>query len=711
MFKLIFLNSNLNLFSILQAVFINFLHFESEMKFVIFEIITTLFFLVIASNNSNAQLEISCDSMQLLQAKEKIKEAKQVISFKPLNARKYLEEALEIHPEYAETYYLLGIIDFNRAKKMLETNVENFKSAETYFLSAEKNFNMALYLDSTFNRYSVNYYLGEFHFNSKEYSNAQFFFKKYINNNNFSCDTVEMAQIMLTTIEAYYQLINNPVPFAPKPVQGICTKDDEYLPYISPDGKFLFFTHRYNRTSRFSNIPVSIEEFSFAERLNPLDHNLDKYTNGIAMETPFNQGNRDQGGVSITIDNKCLFITICSYIRTGNTSYKNCDIYSSDFIDGKWTPLKDLGPNINSDQTWEGQPSVTADGNGLFFASAREGGYGGIDIYRSKKDANGNWGKAYNLGSVINTKGDDKTPFVHTDSQTLYFSSNGHLGVGGFDIFYSNYLGNGNWGKPINLGYPINTDNDELAFIVSTNGQKIYFSSNKLEEGKGGWDIYSAPLYDQAKPQQVLFVNGKLSDELGKPLNNAEVELQNLKSLKLTQGLVDPTTGEYAIAMAIESEEDEFILTVKKQGYFYGSKYIKSNKKMLLNPPTTINFEILPIQVGAKIKLKDIYFDFNSSKLDEKSEVSLNNFAEFLTLNSTVCIEIFGHTDNVGSEEANLTLSQSRAEAVYDYLIAKGIESKRIKYTGLGESFPIASNSTKKGRDQNRRTEFVVTVK
>jgi len=324
------------------------------MKLVVFEIIAVFFFLVIDLSNGYAQFDISCDSLQLLQAKEKIKEAKQVINFKPLNARKYLEEAMEIHPEYAEIYYLLGIIDFNRAKKMLETNIENFKSAETYFLSAENSFNTAFYLDSTIDKYSVCYYLGEFHFNSKEYFIAQKYLKQYIDNNNFSCDTIELAQTKLATIEAYYQLINNPVPFAPKPVQGICTKDDEYLPYISPDAKLLFYTHRFNRVSRFSNIPVSIEEFSFAERLNPLDHNLDKYSPGLPMEMPFNQGNRDQGGVSITIDNKCLFITICSYIRSGNTSYKNCDIYSSDFVDGKWTPLKDLGSNINSDQTWEG---------------------------------------------------------------------------------------------------------------------------------------------------------------------------------------------------------------------------------------------------------------------------------------------------------------------------------------------------------------------
>lgn len=681
------------------------------MKLFIIKLLTLLYFALSSFLHLQAQEEVSCEWLQKWQASEKISVAKQFMGYRPLNARRDLEEAIEIDPENAQAYYLLGVIDYMRAKRIAENNAESLKTAEDHFLNAEYFFCESYRLDSTVNRYGVCYYLGEFYFNTKEYAKARNYLAKYVANNNFSCDTVEKAAFMLQNIEAYYQLINNPVSFAPKPLAGISTKNDEYLPFLSSDGQIMFYTHRYHRASRFSNIPISVEEFSFAERQNFNDQSTDKFSEGKAMPAPFNQGLRDQGGISLTIDNKTMFITICSYIRAGNTSYKNCDIYSSEWINGKWTPLKNLGDNINSDNTWEGQPSVTADGNGLFFASSREGGYGGIDIYRSRKDPYGNWGKAVNLGSVINTSGDDKTPFVHTDSETLYFSSNGHLGVGGFDIFYSQYVGNGNWSSPINIGYPINTERDELAFIISTNGQKIYFAANHLEEGKGGWDIYSAPLYEEARPKKVLFVNGKLSDELGKPLQNAQIELQNLRTLKLTKGLIDSGTGEYAIASAMDSEDDEFILTVKKQGYFYDSKHIKSNKKMIVNPPTTINFEVRPIKIGTRIKLNDIYFDFNSHALDEKSEVSLNNFAEFLELNPTVAIEIIGHTDNVGSEEANLLLSSKRAESVYDYLIAKGIEAKRIKYNGLGESQPVTSNSTKKGREQNRRTEFVVTVK
>lgn len=667
-------------------------------------------FVFFFSNTLFAQTEYFCDSLQIRQVKEIIKEAKLIINSKPLNSKRKLEKALEIHPEYAETYYLLGIIDYNKAKKLLKQNSNNVRGSELYYLNAEKKFIEAYYLDSTFNRYTTSFFLGEFHFNTKEFYLARKYLTEYIQNNNFSCDTVEMAVKMQEHINSYFKLINNPVAFNPKPVQSVCTKDDEYLPYISPDGKIMYYTHRFNRKSRFSTVPISTEELSFADRLNSLDHNNDRYSQGKTMKKPFNLGNRDQGGISITIDNKCLFITICTNIRSGSTSYKNCDIYSSDFVDGKWMPLKKLGPNINSDNTWEGQPSVTADGKGLYFASARKGGYGGMDIYRSKKNAKGNWGRARNLGSIINTKGDEKTPFVHTDSQTLYFSSNGHIGVGGYDIYYSQYLGLGQWGMPVNIGYPINTKEDNLAFIVSTNGQKIYFASDNVD-GKTGYDIYSAPLYDKARPKKVLFVNGKLSDEFGNVLGNAKVELQNVKSLKLTKGLVDPETGEYAIAMAMENIDDEFILTVKKNGYYYNSKYIKPNKKMISNPPTTINFEVRPIQVGTKMKLENIYFDFNSAVFTEKSKVSLNNFAEFLMLNATVCIELFGHTDNVGTEDSNLTLSENRAEAVFDFLRENGVEFKRIEYKGLGEKYPIATNTTKKGRKQNRRTEFIVTIK
>lgn len=680
------------------------------MKFTNLNTVLYLFFIFVFSKNLSAQTDLSCDSLQITEINELIKDAKLIRKTRPFSAKKKLEKALEIHPEYVETYYLLACLDYEKAKKIFKQNPNNIRGSELFFLKAEQYFKDAYYLDSTFNRYSTSFFLGEFHFNTKEYLISKSFLDQYIQNNNFSCDTIDLAKKMLKDINFYFELVNNPVPFNPKPVQSVCTKDDEYLPYISPDGKIMYYTHRFNRDSRFSNVPISIEEFSYANRLNPLDHNLDKYTTGKTMSHPFNQGNRDQGGISITIDNKCLFITICTNLRSGSTSYKNCDIYSSNFVDGKWSPLKKLGPNINSDYSWEGQPSVTADGKGLFFASARKGGYGGMDIYRSRKDAYGNWGRAQNLGSTINTKYDEKTPFVHTDSQTLYFSSNGHLGIGGFDIFYSQYLGLGKWGIPVNIGYPINTEGDNLAFIVSTNGQKIYFSSNNIGT-KNGYDIYSAPLYERARPQKVLFVNGKLSDEFGHVLGNAEVELQNVQSLKLTKGLVDSETGEYAIAIAMDSDDDEFILTVKKQGYYYSSKYIKPSKKMISNPPTTMNFEVRPIQVGTKLKLENIYFDFNSSNFNKKSMASLNNFAEFLILNSTISIELLGHTDNVGEEETNLILSENRAEAVFDYLREKDIEFKRIKYKGLGEKHPIATNSTKKGRKLNRRTEFIVTIK
>lgn len=659
---------------------------------------------------ASGQHEITCDSLQNLQVNELIDEALVILSFKPLNAGRILEEAFEVDPENAEVNYLLGTIEYNRAKYIFENNIENLRNVEAHYLKAEEYFHRSFYLDSTFNRFSVAFFLGEFYYNSKEYNLASKYLNLYVKNNNFACDTIKIAGKMLDDIEYFFKLLNNPVPFTPKAVQGVCTEDDEYLPYISPDGQKIYFTHRFKRKSRFSGTPISIEEFSVAERLNPVDNNFDKYTEGKAMGFPFNQGIRDQGGISLTIDNTTLFITICSYIRVGSTSYKNCDIYTSVKKDNEWQSLKKLGPNINSDKTWEGQPGVTADGNGLFFASAREGGYGGIDIYRSRKDSEGNWGPAQNLGSVINTKGDDKTPFVHTDSQTLYFSSNGHRGIGGFDIFYSSYLGLGRWSKPINIGYPINTFDNDLAFIVSTNGQKIYFASNKLSK-TGDYDIYSSPLYEEAKPQKVLFVNGTLTDEYGETVGDADVELQNIRTLKLTKGLVDENTGQYAIATAVDTDDDEFILTIKKQGYFYDSKRIKPGKKMLAKPPTKIDFEIRPIKVGTRMRLKNIYFEFNSALLNEKSIVSLNNFSEFLILNPNLHIELIGHTDNVGDEESNLILSTQRAKAVYDFLIKQNINADRINYKGLGEKFPIASNSTKKGRKLNRRTEFVVTIK
>jgi outer membrane protein OmpA-like peptidoglycan-associated protein len=419
--------------------------------------------------------------------------------------------------------------------------------------------------------------------------------------------------------------------------------------------------------------------------------------------------------MSMTIDNKELYITLCKFVKGRNGPFKNCDIYVSYNRNNKWSTLKNLGPNINGKYSWESQPSISADGKRLFFASIRPTNMGfdysnnqSSDIYYSVKDANGNWSKAKNIGAPINTVGNEKSPFIHTDSKTLYFSSDYIPGVGGYDIFYIKE-GDSGWEKPVNIGYPINKESNDVGFFVSTNGKKAYFSSDELDNNNR-WNIYSFNLYERARPERVFFAKGKLLDEGGEVLTDAKIEIRSSKNNKVTTGMVDKETGDYAIAVAVEKDE-EILLTVKKKGRAFSSKYIKADEKET-SAPKEITMEVKKLEVGKTVQINDIYFATNSAMFMKGSIFILDNFVDYLKENPSIKIEIHGHTDNVGSSWTNKKLSEERAKTVRDFIVFQGINQDRIvAYKGFGESKPIASNKTEKGRAKNRRTEFLIISK
>ena len=284
---------------------------------------------------------------------------------------------------------------------------------------------------------------------------------------------------------------------------------------------------------------------------------------GELMPKPFNLYD-NEGGASLTIDNNELFLTICDSVN----GYNNCDIYHTRRIDSLWMPLEKLLFPVNKSDTWESQPSISADGKTLLFSSIRPGGKGGSDIYSVQRKSNGTWGNLTSLS--INTKGDEKSPFLHPDGQTLYFSSDGYLGMGGLDVYFVKKDTSGNWGEPQNIGYPINSEANDLGLFVSTDGKTAYFSSNKLK-GKGGWDLYQFPLYKEARPERVLFLKGEVLDEFGDPLIASSISLRSVKGNELKEIEVDNQTGRYVAAVVLEKDED-VILTVEDdciQFYIY----------------------------------------------------------------------------------------------------------------------------------------------
>jgi outer membrane protein OmpA-like peptidoglycan-associated protein len=530
--------------------------------------------------------------------------------------------------------------------------------------------------------------LGWLYFDLKKYKEAEKQLKKFLEFDKLNEAHAKKAEGMMVKAN----LLSHPVSFDPKPVKDISTADPEYLPYISPDNEFAFFTRRFDMQDKNSVTgSQSVEKFMMAERVaNGI------YDKGKPMPLPFNsKKSNNEGGASITIDNQHLFFTV--------NINGNFDICTSDFVDGHWTEIRNLGPNVNDPVQWDSQPSISSDGKTLYFASARDSSTG-TDIYKTTKDANGNWTKAVKLSSKINTNGNEKSPFIHPDNHTLYFSSDSLPGLGGYDIFMTKLDSAGNWSTPVNLGYPINTEADEVGFFVSTDGKKGYYASNKLGQS---YDIYSFDLYPAVRPDTVLLVKGVVADESEKNPVSARVEIKDVITQKITPIEADSVTGRYA---AVVKFNHDLMLTVKKKGYAFQSQYI-SHKDSNFHEPVKVDLAIQKLKLGEQYTLHDILFLTNSYDINDTIKAVLDNFADFLKDNPSIKLALNGYTDNIGDSQDNIKLSNNRAKTVYDYLVSKGIDPERLSYKGLGDTRPVASNNTDEGRAKNRRTVFVITAK
>ncbi|HSN50688.1 MAG TPA: hypothetical protein VLR52_05605, partial [Bacteroidales bacterium] len=388
-----------------------------------------------------------------------------------------MRNVLAQEPDFYEAYWILGYI--------------NYKKKNSNFKEAEKNLLRLIELCPSYNIYAY-LYLAEIKYGAEKYQEAVKFLNSFLADVDKikSDEDYNRAESLLKYSKFYLEMIDHPVPFDPKVVHGISTPEDEYLPIISPDNLVALFTREKKippaRDAILQTAAKMKERFMFSMR-----QANGQFSEGEEMPEPFNK-NDNEGGASLSIDNNTLYYTVCKPDKNG--TYNNCDIFYSEFVNGEWTPIRNAGTNINQPGSWESQPSISPDQKTLYFVSDRNGGYGGYDIYRSAKNADGEWGAPINLGPVINTTGNEKAPFIHPDGKTLYFSSDGQMGLGGYDIFYSRLAENGTWSKPVNIGYPINSPEDEAGFFVSTDGQTGYFTSNKFN-GTGGYDLYSFPLY------------------------------------------------------------------------------------------------------------------------------------------------------------------------------------------------------------------------
>lgn len=475
--------------------------------------------------------------------------------------------------------------------------------------------------------------------------------------------------------------------FAPKNLgDSVNTKYPEYFPSMTIDGKQLVFTRQVN----FFN-----EDF-FATEMKANGN----WTTSHPLPGDVNT-ERNEGAQNISQDGKVLVFTSCD----APDGLGGCDIYYSLLTKRGWSSPVNMGKVVNS-EFWESQPSIAPDKRALYFAAREPNGFGGSDIYVSYIMPDGKWGPPMNMGPTINTAGDETSPFIHADNQTLYFASSGLQGYGKMDLFLVRKDSTGHWGKPENLGYPINTIDDEATLFVTSDGNTAYYASDRADS-RGALDLYSFSLREDVKPIRTLWVKGKVYDAKTKAGLPSAVELKDIRTNQRISKVQTDEGGEYLITLPVGKD---YAFNVNRKGYlFYSENYSLSQK--VNDSVFQVDIPLQPIEVNANVILKNIFFDTKKFDLRPESQAELDNLVDLLNENPSMVIQINGHTDNVGKPTDNLALSNNRAKAVVDYLVKKGIDVKRLKSKGFGETRPIADNNTDDGRAKNRRTELQVLSK
>ncbi len=470
----------------------------------------------------------------------------------------------------------------------------------------------------------------------------------------------------------------------------INTPANEYINFVDEEQRQLIFTRKV--LEHRQGKPVYKEHFFMTLRRDgrwqPPKRILFSWDSTLNM-----------GGMNRSADGRTMYFTGCYWPR----SFGSCDIYVSRKLGQHWQLPKQLDGNVNT-SGWDSQAVISSDKKRLFFTSKRSGGLGGADIWMCVRQANGRWGKAINLGDSINTPGNEVAPFLHADGLTLYFSSDGRTGLGGYDLYVSREDSAGDWSKAVNLGFPVNTKANELNIFVSLDGRQAWLSSNR-DTTNTGFDIFSFPVYDQIRPGKVLFVKGDVRDARSGKKLVATVVLTNLTNGRTVDSVAsDAVTGRFLMVLHAGTD---YAFNIQKRGYLVYSQGFNLKKFPGITSLNKI-FALEPVTKGAVMRLHNICFGFDSSVLRPSAIPELDKLIRFLKENSKIKILIAGYTDNVGSASYNLKLSQERAKAVFNFLVSKGISAWRMQYKGFGNTHPLSINDSPQGRAANRRTEIVI---
>lgn len=597
-------------------------------------------------------------------------------------AEKLLTDALEKDSKFVEAQTLLSYVYIDAGK----------------YDEAEKSLEKAIAIDE--NKIPNNlFFLGQMMLKDGRYERAQDLLKRYISKGSNNERMNQQSEESLQKISFALNAIKNPVKFNPINLgSSINSKDSEYFPSLTVDEETILFTRRIPNPKAPQGFN---EDFYISHKKNK------EWQEAYNIQKPINT-EFNEGAPSLSADGQLLIFTACELYGNYGGNRKglgSCDLFYSQRQGSNWSEPYNLGNTINS-KHWETQPSFSADGKTLYFIRGirdRSGNRNG-DVYVSSLNADLMWSKPVPLNSSINTRGNEESVFIHPDGQTLYFSSDGHPGMGGLDIFMSRKDEEGEWSEPINMGYPINTHKNENSLLVASDGLTAYFASDR-EGGFGELDLYKFELDSAFAPKKVSYFSGVIYDaETKKPLE-AKFELIDLETATTSvESFSDPISGEFLVTLPAGKD---YALNVSKSGYLFFSENFALEASSA-SKPRKEDIPLNPIKIGKKIVLKNIFFETAKYDLKNRSKVELNKLIQFLKDNPGLQIKVIGHTDNVGSEASNMALSKSRAQSVSEYITTNGIESSRIVSEGFGANKPIADNSTGEGRAKNRRTEFEI---
>lgn len=568
------------------------------------------------------------------------------------------------------------------------------------------------------------YILGAMAYADREYEDAKLYFEQFLHfpaepesalGKRYDKHAEEIHEV-LPLIHFELDFWARDDTFQPQVIEPISQSEDEYLPAISPDGTLLFFTRRGKYKAKGDVVSQDLELFCMAH----FTEETGIFSEDEALEAPFNRA-RGYGGASISVNNLELYIAVQN---PTNEAPDNVDIFMTHYnvldreSDGSfiyiWGALRPV-EGINTVDGWESQPSLSADGNELFFATINRfstpdrSGNPTMDIWTSKRSQGGSWLPPKTIPFAINSEFNEKAPFLHPDGKTLYFASDRSPGGGGYDIWFSQRDKEGVWGEPRNIGAPINTSGDEHGLIVSTDGKSGYFSSRR--KGTLGLDILQFPLPEAFAPEKVTVVKGQVTLSNGKIPVDAQVFLQYGAAEKLEKLQINLEDGRFASVINLSGKED-ILLIAQGEGLAFEAQVIV-DKERHIEPNSNIqaHIELEQPENGEAFEIGDIQFESSSAAINRTSMLMLQSFAQYLIHNQAIGVHVIGHTDNAGPKLANQLLSEQRAQAVARAMAKFGVKGPRIRATGMGESNPVVPNDNSENRAKNRRTEFEIVLK